>query len=98
MALKRPNWSKRVTHGVSQKWPTAKVLSFNDTVLEGMEVWALYGESTVHLKIIKALEKNDFEAEIKFFEPIHIDPPKDLKEGETVLIDREHICWFSPIE
>jgi hypothetical protein len=64
-----------------------------------MKVVAKYGESRVHLKIIKILEKEkDFEAEIEYFEPINIAinvaSPNDLKEGETVLIDREHICAF----
>ncbi|MEJ2697568.1 MAG: hypothetical protein P8013_13095 [Candidatus Sulfobium sp.] len=98
MALKRPNWNKCETHGIIQKWPTAKPLSFDAPVIAGMEVSAQYGDSTVFLKITKALKENDFEAEIRFFEPINIAPPKDLKEGEIVLIDREHICWLHPKE
>lgn len=95
MTHKRPDWSECFTKGaigIIQKRPNIKPFKLGISVQVGMEVTAEYHESTVCLRITKILENNDFEAIIKSFEPINIAPPKDLKEGETVLIDREHIC------
>lgn len=94
MTPKRPNWSKCIVQGVAQKWPNAKLLNPESPIQVGMRVSAKYGENTVYLKITEILQNNDFKAKIEFFEPINIAPPEDLKEGETVLIDREHICWL----
>lgn len=96
MTPKRPNWNKCFSKGILQKLPNAKRLNPGSPVQVGMRVLAEYGENIVVLKITKALSSDDFEAEIEFFGPINIAPPKDLKEGETVLIDREHICFLYP--
>ena len=96
MTPKRPNWNKCFLESVWQNWPNAKLLTPSIPVQVGMKVSAEYGKSIIFLKITKILQNNDFEAEIQFFEPVNIAPPKDLKEGETVLIDREHICSLHP--
>jgi hypothetical protein len=96
MTPKRPNWSKCFQKGIIEKCSNAKPLNPGSPVQVGMSVSAIYGESIVFLKITEALQNNDFQAKIEFFEPVNIAPPEDLKEGEIVLIDREHICWLHP--
>ncbi len=96
MAHKRPKWNKCFTHGVIQKWPNAKLLTPESSVHVGMTVSAEYGENIVVLKITAIRQDNDFEAKIDSFEPINIALPKDLKEREIVLINREDICCIHP--
>ena len=97
MTPKRPNWSKCLHPGVIQPWrPNVKLMSPGSPVSVGMRVTAQYGQNTVCLQITEALPSDDFKAEIQFFEPINVPKPKDLTEGEIVLIDREHICCLFP--
>jgi hypothetical protein len=97
MIHKRPNWNKCSQLYIGSKIHSSlnfKPLGPGVSVQVGMRVAAEYGESLVCLKITKILGNNDFEAEIECFEPINVVLPKDLKEGETVLIDLRHICSF----
>lgn len=97
MTNKRPNWNKCSGPFIGsriQQWPNLEPFTPGISVEVGMTVAAEYGKNLVCLKITKILGDNEFEAKIECFEPINVTPPRDLKEDEIVIIDREHICSF----
>jgi len=62
-------------------------------ITKGMRVSGRYGNSDVYMDITDDTKGDNFLAVVECFEPVNIDPPKDLAVGDIVEINRENICW-----
>jgi hypothetical protein len=85
--MKTVDWGKCKNNG------TMDTLDPCSKIITGMQVSARYGNSDVYMDITDDTKDDIFLAVIKFFEPVNIDPPKDLAVGDIVQINRENICW-----
>ena len=91
MPIRRPNWNDCDVEG--HMIYGAKLNSDPNRPFEnGQSIRANLGGLYVIMIIEKILPNDDFEAKIISCGPGECKLPEDLKRGETVLIDKAHIC------
>ncbi len=93
--VKKPKWDecappKSITANDSKE--LKKILHDDSSVDIGWTVTARYKKWEVMLVITDALPNKEYRATIKGFNPVVLDPPSDLSEGDTVQIHRKYIC------
>jgi len=92
--MEKVKWEKCLGHAVTESYPPpdGKMRNPFDPVDTGMHISAKYAGLDVHLRIQDATNQQKLVAEVLYFEPVHAEKPKNLNEGDIVVIDRDYVC------
>jgi len=92
--MKTIKWSKCIHPSAHGEYPpkNKKMLNPNDPVEPDMQVMAKYKDINVYLRVKEEITPSTFKAVVMFFEPVLVEKPHDLSQGDEVRINREDIC------